>query len=207
MNDNQETVGEEGKAKPILIKKYPNRRLYNTQTSSYIVLDDVVALVKAGTEFVIEDTKTGEDLTRSILNQIIYERETANADFHFPLDVQKQLIMMYDDAYGKMMPDYLRESMNLFVNEREKMKSAYEEMVSFNSKTMTEFGERLAEQNMNMFNQTFDFFQAMSGVGRTANRDKKDVENKQDTGDKQGELKEIQAQIDALQEKLKSIDT
>lgn len=198
------TVTEE--AKPLLIKKYPNRRLYNTATSTYIVLDDIVDLIKADTDFVIEDTKTGEDLTRGILNQVIYERETAKGDYHFPLDVQKQLILMYDDAYGKMMPDYLRESMKLFVSERDKMKSAFDEIVTQNSKKMAEFSERLADQNLEFFNRSFEMFQAMSGIKPSSKN-----EVKQDTGSEDGEntkaeLSEIQAQIDALQKKLTSLE-
>ena len=198
------TVTEE--AKPLLIKKYPNRRLYNTATSTYIVLDDIVDLIKADTDFVIEDTKTGEDLTRGILNQVIYERETAKGDYHFPLDVQKQLILMYDDAYGKMMPDYLRESMKLFVSERDKMKSAFDEIVTQNSKKMAEFSERLADQNLEFFNRSFEMFQAMSGIKPSSK-----IEVKQDTGSEDGEntkaeLSEIQAQIDALQKKLTSLE-
>ena len=104
MAGDKQTGSEEVESQAILIKKYPNRRLYNTSTSQYIVLEDIVALIKEGTPFVIEDTKTGEDITRNILNQVIYERETAQNDYLFPLDVQKQLIMMYDDAYSKMMP-------------------------------------------------------------------------------------------------------
>lgn len=206
MTEDTTQAADKTQPAPILIKKYPNRRLYNTATSSYIVLDDIVELVKSGTEFVIEDTKSGEDLTRSILNQIIYERETANADYHFPLDVQKQLILMYDDAYGKMMPEYLRESMNVFVAEREKMKSAFEEMVSFNSKTMAQFGENLAKQNLEMFNRSFDFFQSMSGLGKTEETDGKDVEPGGKSGDNPAALKAIQDQIDALQKQLKSFD-
>ncbi len=206
MTENDKPAAEKNEAAPVLIKKYPNRRLYNTATSSYIVLDDIVELVKAGTEFVIEDTKTGEDLTRSILNQIIYERETANSDYHFPLDVQKQLILMYDDAYGKMMPEYLRESMNVFVAEREKMKSAFEEMVSFNSKTMAQFSENLAKQNLEMFNRSFDFFQSMSGLGKSEDTQGKDVEHEAKSGEGSEGLKAIQDQIDALQKQLKSFD-
>ena len=193
----------------IRIKKYPNRRLYNTATSQYIVLEDIVELVRQGQEFVIEDTKTGEDLTRAILSQVIFERESAKADFHFPLDVQKQLIRMYDDAYAKMMPDYLRESMNLFVSERDKMKNAFEEMVEYNSKTMTRFGEQLAQQNMDYFKQAFDMFQAMSGMGMTPPEkasgvpEAEPISEENTTNDSQ--LEELQNQIDQLQDQLKSI--
>lgn len=189
----------------IRIKKYPNRRLYNTNTSSYIVLDDIVELVKAGTNFIIEDTKTGEDITRSILNQVIYEREAAGANYHFPLDVQKQLIAMYDDAYGKMMPDYLRESMNVFVNERERMKDTFQNIVSQNSRAMAQFNENLARQNMEVFNKTFEFFQNMAGIPTATKSDDKSVESSQNADDKPTDLDEIQSQINALQEQLKSL--
>ncbi len=191
-------------SKPLLIKKYPNRRLYNTATSTYIVLDDIVELVKAGTDFIVEDTKTGEDLTRSILNQVIYERESASGDYHFPLDVQKQLILMYDDAYGKMIPDYLRESMNLFVAERDKMKSAFEDIVTQNSKQMAQFNERLAEQNLEFFNRSLEFFQALSGMKASGTGET--PEQSENNDDKPAELSDIQKQIDALQEKLKSLE-
>lgn len=204
MDDRKNNSDPAQDAPSILIKKYPNRRLYNTATSSYIVLEDVVELVKSGTEFTIEDTKTGEDLTRSILNQIIYERETAQVDYHFPLDVQKQLILMYDDAYGKMVPEYLRESMNLFVNERDKMKSTFEDIVSHNSKTMAKFGEQIAEQNLEFFNKTFEFFQSMSGMPTSAN--KSTTSDDSAAAEKKSKLEDIQAQIDALQKQLKSID-
>ena len=184
------------------IKKYPNRRLYNTATSQYIVLNDIVDLVKSGNEFIIEDKKTGEDITRSILNQIIYERETAYEDYHFPLDVQKQLILMYDDAYGKMMPDYLRQSMQVFVAERDRMQNALDEMFTYNSKTMTQLGENLAKQNMEFFHRAMDFFQSMSGISRNA-QNHGDEGNKSDA--KQKKLKDIQDQIEALQAELKSL--
>ncbi|MDJ0612864.1 MAG: polyhydroxyalkanoate synthesis repressor PhaR [Rhizobiaceae bacterium] len=204
MKRDQNNKGEEKISKPILIKKYPNRRLYNTQTSAYIVLDDIVDLIKSGTDFIVEDTKTGEDLTRSILNQVIYERETTQGDHHFPLDVQKQLILMYDDAYGKMVPDYLRESMNLFFAERDKMKSAFDDIVTHNSKQMVEFNERVAKQNVEFFNQSFELFRAMSGMKSGASE--KSSEQSASTDDKQHELSDIQKQIDALQKKLKSLE-
>lgn len=190
---------------PIRIKKYPNRRLYNTSTSAYIVLEDVVALVKEGTEFVIEDTKTGEDITRSILSQVIFEREASQSNYHFPLEVQKQLISMYDDAYGQMMPDYLRESMNVFISERERMKDTFQEIVEKNSRTMAQFNENLAKQNLEIFNRSFEFFQSMAGIsGKTESASEVDADN-QGTAEKSTELEDIQAQINVLQERLKNV--
>ena len=205
METKQTKTSAEQDSDIIRIKKYPNRRLYDTANSKYIVLDDIVELVRSGQNFIVEDTKTGEDITRSILNQVIYERETANADYHFPLDVQKQLILMYDDAYGKMMPDYLRESMNLFVSERDRMKDAFDNMVSHNSRTMAEIGDKLAAQNVEYFSRAFDFFQAMSGMRAVSDTGKKGVDMDKDSDDKATKLEDIQSQIIELQKQLKAL--
>ncbi|MEM7214357.1 MAG: polyhydroxyalkanoate synthesis repressor PhaR [Pseudomonadota bacterium] len=190
---------------PVLIKKYPNRRLYNTATSSYIVLDDVVELVKSGVSFKIEDTRSGDDLTRSILNQIIYERETAQGNYHFPLDVQKQLILMYDDAYGRMVPEYLRESMKVFVSERDRLKETFEEMLNFNTQTMAQFSENMAKQNMEVFSRTFEFFQNMSGLPTPGAGNKEAAESNPKDAERMRELEDLQKQINSLQQQLKAL--
>lgn len=181
----------------ILIKKYPNRRLYNTSTSAYIVIDDLVKLVKSGAPFEIRDTKTGEDITREILNQIIFERETGKSNFHFPLEVQKQLIGMYDDTYGKMMPSYLKESLDVFAAERERMKSTMENVVEQNTKAMMDFSQNIARQNLQVFKKSWEMFSGIS-TNETSNRTPQTETNS-------NELEEIQDQINALQERLKKI--
>jgi len=187
--------------KPILIKKYPNRRLYNTDTSCYIVLEDVIALVKAGTPFVIEDKKSGEDITRTILNQIIFEQEVKPSDFHFPLEFQKQLIAMYGDSYGQMVPDYLTESLKLFTAERSRMGDAFESAMDHNTRTMMDFSEKLAQQNMDMFRQSWSMFTVPSPSTTDASDPKQDISS----DDRANTLENIQSQIDALQERLKSL--
>ena len=191
-------------SEPILIKKYPNRRLYNTATSSYIVLDDVIKLVKSDTPFVIRDKKTGDDITRSILNQIIFEQEIKPSNFHFPLEVQKQLISMYGDTYGAMVPDYLTESMKLFAAERTKMGSAVESIVERNTKAMLEFSQNMARQNMELFRKSWQMFGGKDvSTTETVRQPEKAEPNR--SKDKHDELNEIQAKIDALQERLKSL--
>ena len=106
------------------------------------------------------------------------------------------------DAYGKMMPDYLRQSMQVFVAERDRMQNALDEMFTYNSKTMTQLGENLAKQNMEFFNRAMDFFQSMSGISRNA-QNHGDEGNKSDA--KERKLKDIQEQIEALQAELKSL--
>ncbi len=186
----------------ILIKKYPNRRLYNTATSSYIVLDDLVELVKGGKPFEIRDTKSGEDITREILNQIIFERETGKSNFHFPLEVQKQLIGMYDDAYGKMVPDYLKQSLNIFAAERERMNSTMENVVERNTKAMMDFSQNIARQNLEVFKRSWEMFGTSAGPSKAEDTDNAKDEN---TNVENSELDEIQKQINKLQERLKNI--
>ena len=185
----------------ILIKKYPNRRLYNTSTSAYIVLDDLIELVKSGKPFEIRDTKSGEDITREILNQIIFERETGKSNFHFPLEVQKQLIGMYDDAYGKMMPDYLKHSLNIFASERERMSSAIENVVERNTKTMMDFSQNIARQNLEVFKRSWEIFGATS----TSTKSESKEPQKKQTQKKNNELEEIQKQINELHARLKNL--
>ena len=190
---------EQAHNKVILIKKYPNRRLYNTATSAYIVLDDLVDLVKSGKPFEIRDTKSGEDITREILNQIIFERETGKSNFHFPLEVQKQLIGMYDDTYGKMIPGYLKESLDVFAAERERMKSTMENVVERNTKAMMDFSQNIARQNLEIFKRSWEMFGSATTVKEeTAETGEDEVSNDED-------LDEIQKQINELQERLKNL--
>lgn len=194
-----------GSSGTILIKKYPNRRLYNTKTSAYIVLDDIVELVKADIPFVIEDKKTGEDITRSILNQIIFDRETsgANSNYHFPLEVQKQLIGMYDDAYSTMIPDFLKQSLNMFKDEQTKMQSTMKDVVDKNSKLMMDMTTNMARQNMELFKKSMDLFtNPLADQGQTASASKEEDESGTDRGT---ELEDLQNQINALQERLKQM--
>jgi len=190
---------EQAHNKIILIKKYPNRRLYNTATSAYIVLDDLVDLVKSGKPFEIRDTKSGEDITREILNQIIFERETAKSNFHFPLEVQKQLIGMYDDTYGKLMPDYLKESLDVFAAERERMRSTMENVVERNTKAMMDFSQNIARQNLEIFKRSWEMFGAPSASTSSTSPDN------DKTADSEEKLDDIQQQINDLQERLKNL--
>jgi len=194
---------DENGNRPILIKKYPNRRLYNTETSSYIVLDDVVKLIQSGALFVIEDTKTGEDITRSILNQIIFEQETKPANFHFPLEFQKQLISMYGDTYGKMVPDYLTESLKLFAAERSQMGQTLESVVTQNTQAMFDYSQKLARQNMELFRKSWSMFGMMGTSSNTLDDDDAQVSGSRKNGAE--EAQEIESQIEALQERLKSL--
>lgn len=187
----------------VIIKKYANRRLYNTTTSKYIVLADVIALVDRGIEFVIEDAKSGADITREILNQIIFEQETRPADFLFPIEFQKQLIRMYGDAYGKMFPDFLTQSISYFNSERNQMQEFFQGMKGPNAGVFFSQAQEMARKNMEVFQKSWDVWGAMTPTpedGESASNDPPEQDNS-----KSEELDDIQKQINALQARLESI--
>ncbi|GHU03539.1 polyhydroxyalkanoate synthesis repressor PhaR [Alphaproteobacteria bacterium] len=105
--------------KPIIIKKYANRRLYNTETSSYVTLEQLCGLVKENKNFVVHDAKTGEDITRSILTQIIVEEEEKAEQSLLPVDFLKQVIRFYDDSFSAILPKYLEFSIQALLRSRE----------------------------------------------------------------------------------------
>ena len=190
-----ETTADTGK---VVIKKYANRRLYNTSSSKYIVLADVIALVNQGTEFIIEDAKSGADITREILNQIIFEQETRPAEFLFPLEFQKQLIRMYGDSYGKMFPDFLTQSISFFNSERNQMQEMFQGMMGQNAGAFFNQAQEMARKNMEMFQKSWDVFGVMKPPAETE-------QEPAEVNSKSEELDDIQKQIDALQTRLKSI--
>jgi polyhydroxyalkanoate synthesis repressor PhaR len=112
----------------VLIKKYSNRRLYDTQTSTYITLDDVRNMVKQNIEFEVRDAKTNEDLTRQILTQIIFEQELNGKDSMMPINFLKRMITMYDSKMNEFLPYYLEGSMEAFISNQEKLNDQFKEM-------------------------------------------------------------------------------
>src|SRR5579872_4656209 len=108
---------------PIVIKKYANRRLYNTATSSYVTLDDLSAMIKGGADFVVYDAKTGEDITRSVLTQIIVEEEQKGQNL-LPISFLRQLIRFYGDSMRFLVPGYLEQAMQSFARNQEQMRES-----------------------------------------------------------------------------------
>ncbi|HYF54936.1 MAG TPA: polyhydroxyalkanoate synthesis repressor PhaR [Salinarimonas sp.] len=104
---------------PTVIKKYANRRLYHTGTSTYVTLEDLAQMVKAGEDFVVYDAKTGEEITRSVLTQIIFEQENKEGGQNLlPVTFLRQLIRFYGDSVQSLVPSYLEVSMNSFAKEQ-----------------------------------------------------------------------------------------
>ena len=112
------SIGDE----PITIKKYANRRLYNTATSSYVTLDDLALMVKEGNDFVVYDAKSGDDITRAVLTQIIVEEEAKGQNL-LPIRFLRQLIAFYGDSLQSLVPRYLDHSMDSFAGNQDQMRT------------------------------------------------------------------------------------
>jgi polyhydroxyalkanoate synthesis repressor PhaR len=140
-----------GKSETIVIKKYANRRLYNTAKSSYVTLDDLSKMVRAGQDFSVYDAKTGEDITRSVLAQIIFEEE-AKGHSMLPTNFLRQIIGLYGDALQGVVPSYLEASMKTFAQNEEKMRRAFgANPAIMNFETMARTNMEWFEQAMRMF--------------------------------------------------------
>ena len=143
-----------GKA-PITIKKYANRRLYNTAKSSYVTLEHLAQMVRDGDDFVVYDAKTGEDITRSVLAQIIFEEEAKGTSM-LPTSFLRQLIRLYGDTLQAVVPSYLEASMETFAKNQEKMR---EQMRStFGSNPALEAYDTMARTNMEWFQNAMRMF-------------------------------------------------
>ena len=143
------------KPAPVVIKKYANRRLYNTATSAYVTLDHLSQMVKDKTDFVVYDAKTGEDITRSVLTQIIFEEESKGGQTLLPIPFLRQLISFYGDSLQGVVPQYLEMSMTQFARNQEQMRRYMQNAFGFNP--FQQF-ESMGKQNMAMFEQAMRMF-------------------------------------------------
>jgi len=193
---------------PVVIKKYANRRLYNTATSSYVTLDDLCDMVKKGDDFVVYDAKSGDDITRSVLTQIIFEQE-AKGENLLPIGFLRQLIGFYDDQLRGLVPSYLEVAMENFTSNQDQIRANLEE--AFGGMFPFQQMQELSKQNMAMFEQALSMFSPFNpgaggtngGTGAAAPGPAQDVA---ETDAKSGEelrilrdqLDRMQAQLDAL---------
>jgi polyhydroxyalkanoate synthesis repressor PhaR len=148
---------------PITIKKYANRRLYNTGTSTYVTLEDLATMVKAGEDFVVFDAKTGEEITRSVLAQIIFEQEGKEGQQQLlPINFLRQLIRFYGDNMQMLVPRYLEVSIDSLTREQEKLRGQVAQAFG-----MSGFGaiEEQVRRNMEIFERTFAMFAPFARSG------------------------------------------
>ena len=139
---------------PVVIKKYANRRLYNTESSSYITLDTLAVMVSHGRDFVVYDARTGDDITRSVLTQIIVEEE-AKGKAALPTAFLRQLIGFYGGAFPALMPRYVEQTMTGFARQQEQVRTAVQQTMG---SLMPPGLEEIGRQNMAMMERAMSLF-------------------------------------------------
>jgi polyhydroxyalkanoate synthesis repressor PhaR len=151
---------------PIVVKKYANRRLYDTETSAYITLDDLCERVRAGRDFVVQDAQNGADLTNQVLTQIILEQEIKGFNL-LPTAFLRMVIRLHDDKAASAMQNYLNASMQAFANNQDKMRSMFGKAMGSEFSPMGQF-EEMTRQNVAMFEKTVQMFSPFGNMfGRT----------------------------------------
>ena len=184
----------------IVIKKYANRRLYDTSTSQYVTLDHLRDLVKQGTDFQVVDAKSGEDLTRGVLAQIIFEEEARGANL-LPVDFLRQLISFYGDSLQSVVPGYLQMSMNNFAQQQEEFRSRMTEAMTNPPASMAMLEEQ-TRRNMEMFGQAMRMFTPFTPGGAPAAGDENPAAPAQPAAESQDDVNAMRAELDAMKAKL-----
>lgn len=182
----------EGESAPVIIKKYANRRLYDTESSSYITLEHLSAMTRKGREFKVVDAKSGDDITHSVLTQIIVEEENRGTTL-LPVSFLRQLIAMYGDQMQAMVPHYLEASMEAFRRNQEQVRSTMMGMMAGGSNPF----EALARQNMAMMKAAADMW-ATGAVPKSDGPAEPAPKPEDDVKALKEELRALQAKIDNL---------
>ncbi len=192
---------------PVVIKKYANRRLYNTGTSTYVTLEDLAEMVKKGEDFTVQDAKTGEDITHPVLTQIIFELENKDGQNMLPIPFLRQLISFYGDQMQMVVPSFLEQSMIAFAKEqerfREQMKDAMDKSPMDMMKMSTQPMKAIEEQtrrNIELFQNAMRMFTPFPPQTEAAGDEAARGQSERDG------LEELKNQIAAMQRKLDSLD-
>lgn len=184
---------------PTIIKKYANRRLYDTGRSSYVTLDDLCEMVQEGHDFVVQDAKSGADLTRSVLTQIIVEQESRGQNL-LPTNFLRQLIGFYGDNIQSVVPNYLEHTLDIFAKNQEQIRENINKSIE-GMNTMPTMGnmdvftkmptslEEINKRNIDMFQRTMKMFTPFTAMGATES-------------DKEERAAEIKKNIDELKKEL-----
>ncbi len=178
----------------ILIKKYANRRLYNTDLSAYVTLDDLAQMVKEEIQFVVQDAKTGEDITRTVLTQIIFDAEN-NGQTLLPTSFLREIIRMYGDSMQGFVPSYLEQAMANFMEYQDEMRSSFENAMSTNP-AFAGF-EQLSKVNQDWMDNAMRMFSSVNPMMPAPTRNT-DASNNE-------ELRELKTQLQEMQNKLSKL--
>jgi len=193
--------GQPGGGKtPVVVKKYANRRLYNTATSSYVTLDDLATMIKEGGDFVVYDAKSGEDITRSVLTQIIVEQEQKGQNL-LPISFLRQLISFYGDSMQFLVPGYLEQAMTAFSGNQEQMRNSLR--ATFGIFPFGQF-EEMGKQNIALFERALKM---LSPYARDINSAASDPPQAKDaaTDAEDPRLRRLESQIEALRQQLEAL--
>jgi polyhydroxyalkanoate synthesis repressor PhaR len=189
---------EKSNVSPVVIKKYANRRLYNTQTSSYVTLDHLAQMVKEGTEFEVHDARSGDDITRSVLTQIIFEEEAKGQNL-LPIRFLRQLIRFYGDSLQAFVPGYLDMSMESFTKNQEAMRNRIAEALGGGTNAI----ETMTRQNLAMFERAMQMFTPFTprrpGSSEDETRPNGAAEAKAKPSE---EINELKSEIEAMRKQL-----
>ena len=194
---------------PVVIKKYANRRLYNTGTSTYVTLEDLAEMVKKGEEFTVQDAKTGDDITHPVLTQIIFELENKDGQNMLPIPFLRQLISFYGDQMQMVVPSFLEQSMIAFAKEQERFREQMKSVIGKSPMDMMKVTtpikaiEEQARRNIEMFQNAMRLFTpfppgSQHGGPAPAEPARKEPEKSDD-------LSELKEQIAAMQRKIDSM--
>ena len=185
----------------VTIKKYANRRLYNTATSSYVTLDTLSAMVKEGIEFAVYDAKSGEDITRQVLTHIIVEEESKGTNL-LPIGFLRHLISFYGDSLQTVVPNYLESSMQSFAKNQEQMRSYISDTLG----GINPFGafDEMNKQNMAMFERTMRLFSPFPGDSENDDGvvPPTNLGTPEPADDR---LEDLQSKLDAMQKQIDSL--
>ncbi len=196
------------KDEPVVIKKYANRRLYNTGTSTYVTLEDLAEMVKKGEEFTVQDAKTGDDITHPVLTQIIFELENKDGQNMLPIPFLRQLISFYGDQMQMVVPSFLEQSMIAFAKEQERFREQMKSAIGKSPMDMMKIAapikamEEQARRNIEMFQNAMRMFTPFPTGAQQARRRPRRPRKESDKSD---ELSELKQQIAAMQRKIDSM--
>lgn len=185
---------------PITIKKYANRRLYNTASSTYVTLADLAKMVKNGEDFAVLDAKTSEDITRSVLTQIIFEQEGIEGQSLLPTTFLRQLIRFYGDSMQVLLPSYLEFSIDRFNGEKQAIRDAASRIFSTGAFTPNTFStlQELTQQNLAAFHQALGIFSPFATTTPVS-------ESRSPSTGSSDEIDKLRDQLSEMQKKLESL--
>ncbi len=209
MLTNPDPQAQAPKREAVVIKKYANRRLYNTETSTYVTLEDLAKMVRGDRDFGVYDAKNGDDLTHAVLTQIIVEQESREGgQALLPIPFLRQLIRFYDDSIARMVPSYLQFSLEHLAKEQVRFREQFASAFS-NPAAAFDFYQQQARQNMAMFEQAMSMWASFGAPGKggkpgEAQASAETATSTEKSGDRD-ELNELKSQLSAMQEKIEKL--